>query len=500
MYCGIVAALLALSTPAWASFGSSGGAVLSTPPLQVPTLEQLEQLGQDQRSRILSNLGLQTVDELQKDLRTSRAATEKKIKTLANQRETVKTVIEMKKKQELEVQERIKSLEEEIAKLQNKRDEITDTKESLERQKTELEGNLSNLDESQFELGSVLAKAKEKFNKLLSFEAEEGSEQQADLAAEASLAQQQQEQEKLDQVLEQRRSLLAALEAQPQWFAYLAAFGASVGATLIMHPVDTLKTRLVAAGKEHDDGKPMLSLEELPSLYDGLAGNLAKEGPSSALYLGVYESVKVQLEATPLGESNLLLVYLLAGGAGELVGSVVRAPAEAVKSRLQSGRDSSAAESVQQVFSDEGRATIVRAWSASCFRDVPAGAIQIAIFELAKVFIVSKPSFAAGIDVNSLAFEAFLGALAGGFAAFLTTPADVITTQIITRPPPSYDATGENADPNVLQRLIQNYEEGGIEALFVGWKERIAYWTPAVGLFLSFYCTVRQTAIAADLF
>merc|ERR1719410_3141494 len=131
-----------------------------------------------------------------------------------------------------------------------------------------------------------------------------------------------------------------------------------------MHPVDTLKTRLVARSKEHTDGEPsaMLSLAELPSLYEGLVGNLVKEGPSSALYLGVYETVKVQLEATPVAE-NLLLVYLLAGGAGELVGSVVRAPAEAVKSRLQSGRDSSVVESVQQVLSDEGRERIFRAWS-----------------------------------------------------------------------------------------------------------------------------------------
>jgi len=509
MCCGVVAALLALSAPAWASFGSSGGAVLSTPPVQTPTLEQLEQLGQDQRSRILSNLGLQTVDKLQKDLRNSRALTEKKMSQLANQRETVKEVIEKKKKQELEVQAKIKKMEREIAELQDKRDEIRMNKDTLERQKNELDGSLITLDETQGELGNILNQAKESFKKLLSKEAEEGSEQLANLDAETTLAKEQEEQQKLDEVLEQRRKLLAALEAQPEWFAYMAAFGASVGATLIMHPVDTLKTRLVAKSKEHPDGEPSptLSLAELPSLYDGLIGNVLKEGPSSALYLGVYETVKVQLEATPLADSNLVLVYLLAGGAGELVGSVVRAPAEAVKSRLQSGLDSSPLESLQQVSSDQGRERIVRAWGASCFRDVPAGAIQIAIFELAKVFIVSRPSIAVGVDVNSLAFEAFLGAVAGGFAAFVTTPADVITTQIITRPQPSHgsgssteEATAEQADPNILERFIQNYEEGGVDALFVGWKERTAYWTPAIGLFLSFYCTVRQAAIAADLF
>jgi len=500
--CGVVAALLALGTPAWASFGSSGGAVLSAPPFQPPTLEQLEKFGQEQRSRVLSNLGLQTVDELQKDLRNSRAATEKKMNEMADQRAKVKKTIEMKKQQEVEVQDKIKSLENEIRELQKNKEEIRANKEKMERQATELNGDLVSLDATQGELGSTLSQVKDSFNKLLSNEAEEGSEQLATINAEKSLEQQKEEQLKLDEVLENRRRLLSALAAQPEWFAYLAAFGASLGATLIMHPVDTLKTRLVARSKdpEHSDGDaPMLSLEELPSLYDGLVGNLAKEGPSSALYLGVYETVRAQLLITPVG-SNLLLVYLLAGGAGELVGSVVRAPAEAVKSRLQSGLDSSPVESVQQVFGDQGRERIFRAWSASCFRDVPAGAIQIAIFEFAKVVIVDRPSIATGIDVNSLAFEALLGAAAGGFAAFLTTPADVVTTQIITSASSSHRGTGGNDDPSVLDRFIQNYEEGGIDALFLGWKERTAYWTPAIGLFLSFYCSVRQFAIAQNLF
>jgi len=483
--------------------------VLSTPPVQVPTLEQLEQLGQDQRSRILSNLGLQKVDELRKDLRNSKAETEKKVNQMAKQREAVRGIIEMKKKQESEVQEKIKALESELAALEKQREDLKLNEDALERQAETLKGNLSKMDLKQGELGSGLQAAKDLFKKLLTKEAEEGSEQLANMDAETSLAKEQEEQSKLEEVLEQRRKLLGALEAQPEWFAYLAAFGASVGATFIMHPIDTLKTRLVGANKnEHGESPPMPSLAELPSLYDGLVGNLAKEGPSSALYLGVYETVKVQLEATPLA-SNLLAVYLLAGGAGELVGSVVRAPAEAVKSRLQMGRDSSVVESIQQVFSDQGRATIVRAWSASCFRDVPAGAIQIAIFELAKVYIVSRPSIAVGIDVNSLLFEALLGASAGGIAAFLTTPADVITTQIITKSKSSTShgsgsstgqATEDKADGNFLERLIQNYEQGGLEALFLGWKERTAYWTPAIGLFLSFYCTVRQAAIAQDLF
>ena len=49
-------------------------------------------------------------------------------------------------------------------------------------------------------------------------------------------------------------------------------------------------------------------------LYEGLSANLLKEGPASAIYLGVYESVKYAL-LPKFGASSLLMVYLLAGAA-----------------------------------------------------------------------------------------------------------------------------------------------------------------------------------------
>ena len=79
---------------------------------------------------------------------------------------------------------------------------------------------------------------------------------------------------------------------------------------------------------------PLLELKEL---YRGLSGNIVKEAPSSALYLGVYEVVKTFLLATPLGAANALAVYLVAGGVGEFCGSIIRAPAEALKTMTQSG-------------------------------------------------------------------------------------------------------------------------------------------------------------------
>ena len=43
--------------------------------------------------------------------------------------------------------------------------------------------------------------------------------------------------------LRQREQILSRLEAQPEWFNYFAAFMGAILSTLVMHPIDTIKTR-----------------------------------------------------------------------------------------------------------------------------------------------------------------------------------------------------------------------------------------------------------------
>ena len=98
------------------------------------------------------------------------------------------------------------------------------------------------------------------------------------------------------------------------------------------------------------------------------------------------------------------------------------------------------------------------AWTSSLFRDVPMGAIQIAIFEGLKTFILQSPDIV--FDVNTLQSEALLGGLGGLIGAYLTTPTDVLTTRIIT------DESGELEGMNVLSLGRQVIADGGVEALF----------------------------------
>ena len=87
----------------------------------------------------------------------------------------------------------------------------------------------------------------------------------------ASIEQRQEEQEKLQDMLQtqrrlldqlvRRQELLAKLDAQPEWFNYAAAFGASCVSTLVMHPIDTLKIQEMAS-KELPPNECALDLSE----------------------------------------------------------------------------------------------------------------------------------------------------------------------------------------------------------------------------------------------
>ena len=244
------------------------------------------------------------------------------------------------------------------------------------------------------------------------------------------------------------------------------------------------RRRRTARQQQQQQGEGARTLEKYLSLYQGLPAALAKEGPPSAVYLGVYEAAKTRLLATDLLGPFPVLVYLLAGAMGETFGSLLRAPAEAIKSRVQSGADATTGESFQSVLgTPEGRENVQRAWSASLFRDVPFGAIQLAVFESLKAFLINSPS-TGGINVDTLQAEALLGAIGGSIGAFLTTPPDVVTVRILTQ-----ETDGCSDDTEVCRGEPRGFGEmadeiiklDGPGGLLTGWQAGRVIGRPRLG-------------------
>ena len=323
----------------------------------------------------------------------------------------------------------------------------------------------------------------------------------------------------LDDVLGQRMAALDAEISRLQQLSLQRAEAEEMAARLMAAAAEeeALQLATAAAAAEQDASAeqdvPPVDAEEaawdlasLLSLYQGLPGALLKEGPPSALYLGVYEAAKTRLLATPLLGPYPLLVYLIAGALGETFGSLVRAPAEAIKARVQSGSDASTAGAFKSVLGNaDGRTNVIQAWRSSLFRDVPFGAIQLAVFESLKAYLINSPA-TGGINVDTLYAEAALGATGGFIGSLLTTPPDVVTVRILTQKVGSEARDDESAAPadgvedgepvppttaaprGFTQMANEILEQDGFGGLMTGWQARTGYWAPAIGIFLSCYC------------
>ena len=144
-------------------------------------------------------------------------------------------------------------------------------------------------------------------------------------------------------------------------------------------------------------------------------------------------------------------------------------------------------EAIAANFGDaEGRANTVKAWQAAVIRDVPFGAIQIALFEALKIWLAGMEHPL--VDGDSLVGEAVLGAFGGAVGSFVSAPADVVVTRLIKQ-----QTAGEEAEQLTVREMVNEiWEEGGIGGFFRGSGERVLYWAPAIGIFLTAYCQIRH--------
>lgn len=176
-------------------------------------------------------------------------------------------------------------------------------------------------------------------------------------------------------------------------------------------------------------------------------------------------------------------LFAVAGATGEFAASFYRPPVEAIKIAVQ-GSGLSVLDATKSVLlTDQGRATTLRAWAASLWRDLPMGAVQIALFEGIKTFIIESPDIA--WDVNTLAGEAIIGSFAGFVAAGITISPDLIVTKINLE-------SRNGRQVGISQVAKEIYDEQGLKGLTAGVFARAFYWGPAIGIFLSCYCGIRQ--------
>jgi len=270
----------------------------------------------------------------------------------------------------------------------------------------------------------------------------------------------------------------------------LAAYIASAISSGIMYPIDTYKTRIQSGQK----GIPPLSDGGFWGLWKGVPYFIAD--PNDAVYIASYGLLKPALLA-PVDVTNPFQVFTaltLAGSIGDAVGSIFRVPMEIVYKKVQTGATSNGRSALMGLLKSPNAEAILLSWLAVLCRDVPFAGLQIALFDVFK----NALSFLDDQGWSTFAQRALWGASAGGTAAFLTTPFDILTTNIINaaegREVDQQDKTSSSPSSSILATFEKAWKDvfssgGGVSALFTGAVPRMLFFSPAAMIFFAVYET-----------
>ncbi|XP_078437219.1 mitochondrial substrate carrier family protein [Wolffia australiana] len=293
------------------------------------------------------------------------------------------------------------------------------------------------------------------------------------------------------------------------WGAIAGAFGEGM-----MHPVDTMKTRmqsqvLISGIKSQMSLSRMIKTiwvaDGFKGFYRGIAPGVTGSLATGATYFGVIESTKKWLdEAHP----NLggYWSHFIAGAIGDTLGSVVYVPCEVIKQRMQvqGTRKSWNAMNLKQnptqkhmycyytgmfqagrsIFREHGLRGLYAGYWSTLARDVPFAGLMVTFYEAFKDLAAraSKAGLAHKIPMNPTTEGLILGGLAGGLAAYLTTPLDVMKTRLQVQGPSARYAGWYDV-------MKMTWTNEGLKGLFRGSIPRISWYIPASALtFMAVEC------------
>eukprot|EP00761_Pharyngomonas_kirbyi_P002537 gb/GECH01002541.1/.p1 GENE.gb/GECH01002541.1/~~gb/GECH01002541.1/.p1 ORF type:complete len:333 (+),score=61.58 gb/GECH01002541.1/:1-999(+) len=280
----------------------------------------------------------------------------------------------------------------------------------------------------------------------------------------------------------------------------------------LFHPLETVKTRMQSQAEKGGLRKYRSTLnafttifreEGVKALYGGIGGTFVGSLPASAAYFTVYEWMKNI--TTPLASSDLAesSCYLFAGALAEVAASTLCVPLEVVKLRMQLAQGSTAGvkpspfstvstaagrtrrttstkdtllvkenyryrnvfHGLSQVYRLEGVAGLYTGLWATMVRDVPYSALYFLLYERLKQRVLLARTGSAMGDLGAQDTLVVSGT-AGGVAAFLSNPLDLIKTRMQTQ---SHRYTGVTATVRKVAR------EEGLPAFFKGSHTRVVW-------------------------
>ncbi|GKV06103.1 hypothetical protein SLEP1_g18033 [Rubroshorea leprosula] len=256
-----------------------------------------------------------------------------------------------------------------------------------------------------------------------------------------------------------------------------------------MFPVDTLKTRMQALGAScpvqpvgvRQALGSILKLEGPSGLYRGIGAMGLGAGPAHAVYFSVYEFSKQFLSR---GDPNNPIAHAVSGVFATVTSDAVITPMDMVKQRLQlqSSPYKGVADCVKRVLVEEGIGAFYASYRTTVIMNAPFTAVHFATYEAAKRGLMEvSPDNASD---ERLVVHATAGAAAGALAAAITTPLDVVKTQLQCQGVCGCDRFSSSSIGNVIETIVK---KDGYRGLMRGWIPRMLFHAPAAAICWSTY-------------
>lgn len=235
--------------------------------------------------------------------------------------------------------------------------------------------------------------------------------------------------------------------------------------TSLMHPVDTIKTRVQASTLSFPEILAKLPELGARGLYRGSIPAILGQFSSHGLRTGIFEASKLLLinVAPTLPE---LQVQSVASFCSTFLGTAVRIPCEVLKQRLQAGLFDNVGDAIVGTWHQDGLKGFFRGTGATLFREVPFYVAGMGLYAESKKVVQQL----VGRELEPWETIA-VGALSGGLTAVLTTPFDVIKTRMMT-------AQGRTLSLSMVAYSIIRHE--GPLGLFKGAVPRF-FWIAPLG-------------------
>lgn len=253
-----------------------------------------------------------------------------------------------------------------------------------------------------------------------------------------------------------------------------------------MFPFDTIKTRMqqhVGSGGGHRLGtietiKAAVKQESVFNLYRGCGPIVLSAVPAHAVYFGLYEAVKrwVGGDASPSQ-------YAIAAAAATTGHDSVSTPFDVVKQRMQvdaQRKFKSSLGCVRHIVTNEGASALFVSLPTTILMNIPQITTHWVVYESCKRYLTEVRLEEE--DEHALHFMAS-GLVAGGCAAVVSAPMDVVKTQLQLGNPIHNPAT--------LARIV--YNAGGVRGLFRGVVPRVLFMAPSAAICMTTYETAKGT-------